>query len=477
LKRMLGHYTKEGRATGLRSSGNGKRVEVSMVKTTAVIGLGKLGAPLAACLASKGLRVIGVDEDSQKVEAVQAGRAPVLETGLESMIRENQDRLSATSNIAEAVANSDITFIVVSTPSEPSGGFSLRYVLPVCEAIGRALKSKSEFHLVVLTSTVLPGTTGGPVRSKLEEASGKQCGRDFGLCYSPEFIALGSVIRDFLNPDFVLIGESDARSGEILQELYYRVCDSRPGVARMNFANAEITKLAVNTYVTTKISFANMLARICECVPGGNVDVVTAALGLDSRIGSKYLKGAVSYGGPCFPRDNHALAALARDVGAPFDLAYATDQFNRAQVQWLAALVEKHAWKGGAIGILGLTYKPQTDVVEEAVGLLLAREMASRGFRVIAFDPAGMAHARRELGETVTFASSAEQCIDECEVIVVATPWKEFLGIPPEKWASANEKRTVVDCWRALGLLEQRPGIRYIGLGLSKSMGRASNSA
>ncbi|HEY4740618.1 MAG TPA: nucleotide sugar dehydrogenase [Candidatus Acidoferrales bacterium] len=441
-----------------------------MVKTAAVIGLGRLGAPLAACLASKGVRVIGADADPQKVAALQAGRAPVAETGLESLIHENRGRLSATASVRDAVGDSEISFIVVSTPSEPSGGFSLRHVLPVCEAIGRALKTKSDFHIVVLTSTVLPGMTGGPVQSKLEELSGKKCGRDFGLCYSPEFIALGSVIHDFMNPDFVLIGESDARSGGILQELYQHVCDSKPAVARMNFANAEITKLAVNTYVTTKISFANMLARICERVPGGNVDIVTAALGLDTRIGGKYLKGAVGYGGPCFPRDNHALAALAREVGATSDLAQATDQFNRAQVQWLASFVEQHAGSGGRVGILGLTYKLQTDVVEEAVGFLLARELISRGIRVNAYDPAGMANARLVLGDSLQFASSAEECIRLSDLIVVATPWKEFIDIPAEKWGGvdASAEKVVVDCWRALKLDDKTAGVRYIGLGLSQ---------
>jgi UDPglucose 6-dehydrogenase len=438
-----------------------------MVKTATVIGLGRLGAPLAACLASKGVRVIGVDADPQKVEALQAGRAPVAETGLESVIRENRERLSATASIEDAVAASEITFIVVGTPSEPSGGFSLRHVLPVCEAVGCALRTKREFHIVVLTSTVLPGMTAGPVQSKLEELSGKKCGRDFGLCYSPEFIALGSVIHDFLNPDFVLIGESDARSGGILQDLYHHVCDSKPGVARMNFANAEITKLAVNTYVTTKISFANMLARICEKVPGGNVDIVTAALGLDTRIGGKYLKGAVGYGGPCFPRDNHALAALAREVGASADLAQATDLFNRAQVQWLASLVEQHTASGSFVGILGLTYKPQTDVVEEAVGFLLAQELISRGIRVNAFDPAGMENARLALGESVQFTASAEECIHLSQLIVVATPWKEFIDIPAEKWGGAGAEKTIVDCWRVLKLNDKTAGVRYIGLGSS----------
>ena len=174
----------------------------------------------------------------------------------------------------------------------------------------------------------------------LEKASGKRMGADFGLCYSPEFIALGSVIRDFLNPDMLLIGESDKRAGDFLQSLYAEVCENKPALARMSFVNAEITKLAVNTYVTTKISYANMLARICEKLSGANVDVITSALGLDTRIGSKYLKGAVSYGGPCFPRDNLALAQLAQQLGVPPDLAQTVDRFNRAQISWLADLVQ-----------------------------------------------------------------------------------------------------------------------------------------
>ena len=289
---------------------------------------------------------------------------------------------------------------MVATPSEPGGGFSLRFVIPVCEEIGRAIAAKNSYHVVVLTSTVMPGTTGGPVLQALERSSGKRAGTDFGLCYSPEFIALGSVVRDFLNPDFVLIGESDARAGEMLEAIYLRVCDTSPAVARMNFVNAELTKLSVNTYVTTKISFANMLARICERLPGSDVDVVTRALGLDTRIGGKYLKGAVSYGGPCFPRDNLALLALAEELGAPAEIAQVTHRFNRSQIPWLADLVCSQSSRG-TIGVLGLTYKPNTDVVEQSVGLLLARELASRKTDVLAYDPAGARNGAKALGDAV----------------------------------------------------------------------------
>jgi UDPglucose 6-dehydrogenase len=438
-----------------------------MAKKAAVIGLGKLGSPLAACLAAKGLSVVGVDNEPRKVEAINRQRPPVHEPGLEELLATTAGRLTAVNDIEAAVRDSDITFVVVSTPSEAGGGFSLRYVEPVCEAIGRALAKKPEYHVVVLTSTVMPGTTGGPVRELLEKISGKRVGKDFGLCYGPEFIALGSVIRDFLNPDMLLIGESDSRAGDFLQSLYADVCENKPAVARMSFVNAEITKLAVNTYVTTKISYANMLARICEQLPGANVDVVTTALGNDTRIGAKYLKGALSYGGPCFPRDNLALAELARQLGVPPDLAQTVDRFNRGQIGWLADLVQQRTRI--AAGILGLTYKAGTDVVEEAAGFLLAKELASRGVKVIAHDPAYGKSAARAALNGVCFAENARECIQKSDVVVLATTWPEFSGIPAAEWAGLNgQPRTVIDCWRALKFLREQPGVHYLALGMGE---------
>jgi UDPglucose 6-dehydrogenase len=433
-----------------------------------VIGLGKLGSPLAACLAFKGLTVVGVDHDRRKVDAVNQKKAPVNEPGLTELLGQTRGNLKAVAEVEAAVAQTDITFIVVSTPSDPAGGFSLRYVEPVCGAIGKALSKKTDYHLVCLTSTVMPGTTGGPVRKMLEKFSGKKVGNDFGLCYSPEFIALGSVIRDFLNPDMLLIGESDPRAGDLLQSLYARVCENKPSVARMSFVNAEITKLAVNTYVTTKISYANMLARICERLPGANVDVITSALGLDTRIGSKYLKGALSYGGPCFPRDNLALAQLAQKLGVPPDLAETVDRFNRLQVPWLADLVQ-HRTKN-TVGILGLTYKAGTYVVEEAAGFLLAKELAGRGVKVLAFDPAYGRESPPAAHDNICFAANAGDCISGSDVVVLATSWPEFNSIPRELWARNSQEgpRTVIDCWRTLKFLHDEPGVRYLGLGLGE---------
>ena len=436
-----------------------------MVSSISVIGLGKLGSPMVACFAAAGFRVSAADVDAKKIAAIRDGIAPVHEPALQELLRESGGRITATENVEEAVRATDATFIVVATPSQPGGDFSLSYALSACEAIGRALREKSAFHLVVLTSTVMPGSTGGEIKAALEATSGKRCGVDFGLCYNPEFIALGSVIRDFYNPDFLLIGESDVRSGDLLTDIYRRTCKNSPSVARMNFVNAEITKLSVNTYITTKMSYANMLARLCERLPEADVNVVTDALGLDTRIGSKYLKGAVSYGGPCFPRDNRAFAALAARVGAFSDLAQATDVFNRAQISYFAGIAKQHLSGKTPLGILGLTYKPQTDVVEEAFGYLLAQELGGQGIAVHVFDPeANLSPAFRQL-PNITIAESAAACVAKTETVLLATPWPEFRALPVEVWKG----RTVIDCWQAVTHLRSEPGVNYVRLGYGGS--------
>jgi UDPglucose 6-dehydrogenase len=320
--------------------------------------------------------------------------------------------------------------------------------MSAAERIGAALRKKRAWHLVVLSSTVMPGSTGGVLLPALEEISGKKCGSDFGLCYNPEFIALGSVIRDMMRPDMILIGESDERSGSILQRLYDGVCESRPQIQRMNFVNAELTKLSVNTFVTTKISYANMLAQVCETLPGADADVVTAALGCDSRIGAKYLKGGLGYGGPCFPRDNVAFSALARNNGVPAILAEATDQMNRRQAPRLGDLILSRLPEGGTAGILGLSYKPNTEVVEESQGVAVAQYLSEAGARVVVYDPAAMENARAVLGRRAEYAASALECAGRADVLAITTPWAEFQALAPEHLKRSGLRPTVLVCWR-----------------------------
>ena len=405
---------------------------------------------MAAVMAHKGHTVVGVDVNPLYVKAIQEGRAPVNEPQLAEMIAASRERLTATESYEEAILATDATFIIVPTPSGSDGRFSMECVLDAAERIGAALRRKRSWHLVVLSSTVMPGSVGGELLPALRRHSGRRCPEDFGICYNPEFIALGSVVRDMLRPDMILIGESDARSGGILEELYQSVCESKPRIQRMNYVNAELTKLAVNTLVTTKISYANMLAEICETIPGADSDVVTAALGCDTRIGGKYLKGALGYGGPCFPRDNAAFSALARENGVPALLAEATDALNRRQVPRLVEMILSHLEEGATAGVLGLSYKPNTEVIEESQGVAIAQALLDAGVRVAVYDPAAMEGAKRVLTGDVIFAASAEECVRWSDVLAITTPWAEFQDLPPAAFQRRRGSITVLDCWRVL---------------------------
>jgi len=432
--------------------------------SVSVIGLGKLGIPIAACYASKGYTTIGVDVTQRTIDLLNHGQSPIYEPHLQEKLDESGGRLTATMDTQDAVRRTDMSFVVVPTPSEAEGGFSLKYILDACREIGTALRDKNSRHVVVITSTVMPGSTDGPIRETLEHHSGKRCGVDFGLCYSPEFIALGSVVHDLLFPDFLLVGVSDEETGDQVTAFYSSVVESNPPFARMNNVNAELAKLSVNTYVTTKITFANMLARICERLPGADSDVVTWALGLDSRIGRKYLKGSIAYGGPCFPRDNKALAHLARQLDVPATIAVATDESNHNETALLVNRVLAILPPDGKVGILGLAYKPSTDVVTESPGVALAQALLDQGITVYGFDPAAGANAQRALGDRLHIAESIDHCVELSDVIVVTVPDPIYRTISPAAIAREGTPRVVVDCWRLLDP-KDLGGADYFALG------------
>ena len=429
-----------------------------------IIGLGKLGSPMVAAYASKGYKVIGVDVNADFINALNEGKAPVEETNLAEYIKANKERISATQDYREAITNSGITFIIVPTPSEENGGFSTKYVVEAGKKIGEILKEKSSFHLIVLTSTVAPGSTESDLLPILEEYSGKKCGEDFGLCYNPEFIALGNVIRDLLNPDFILIGELDLKSGDILSEFYKNVLENDAPIKRMAIVNAEITKISVNTFITTKISYSNMLAELCEKITGGNIDTVTSALGLDRRIGLKGLKGAIGYGGPCLPRDNRALVFSAKKWGVSLPIAEATDEINKYQVFRLKERIFPFLEDGGKVSILGLSYKPDTGVIEESQGIILAKNLSKKeDVTVTVYDPEAMNNAKKALSNVI-FADSLKQAVEAADVVVITTPWKEFKNI---EVAWLKEGVILFDCWRILDSEKYKGKAKYLALGIN----------
>ncbi|MGH9917876.1 MAG: UDP binding domain-containing protein, partial [Nitrososphaerales archaeon] len=282
-----------------------------------------------------------------------------------------------------------------------------------------------------------------------------------GLCYNPEFIALGDVIQGLRNPDLVLVGESDKKAGDALAKIHGRICKNSPPMERMTFLNAEVAKIGVNAFVTMKMSFANTLAEICERLPKGDVDTITQAMGRDKRIGPGYLRGAIGYGGPCFPRDNIAFAAFAKKLGVSADLARATDTVNRRQLRRIIGMIDTDHFAGfSRIGILGITYKPDTNVVEASQSLMLAQTLAEKGFEVHVYDPAA---GRDQLpkASTLNVEETAEDCIAKSDVCVIGTPWKSFSKIDKSRFAN----KEVLDCWRLLNGNKPSDLSHYVALG------------
>jgi len=403
-----------------------------------VVGLGKLGLPLAVSLASKGFQVIGVDVDEKKVRTINSGISPVSETNLQEMLTRYKDSIVATLDYDYALKNSDVTFVFTNTPSNPDGSYSTRQLESACREIGKVLRDKDVFHVVVIMSTVLPLTCEETLKPILEKYSGKKCGVDFGLCHTPEFIALGSVIHNFLNPDFFLIGESDPKSGQIVENIYRKISNSK--IVRTSIVNAELAKIAINCFLTTKISFANTLAEVCEKLPNADANAVTSILGLDHRISAGCLKAGLGFGGPCFPRDNKAFSFLAKQLGCQSLLAEATDKVNTIQVNRVIEKVKSTLRGKGTVTILGLSYKPNTEIVEASQSLEIAKNLSSLGYKVKVYDPQAINEAKLILSDSVVYCNSLQQCVENTDLCIVATPWKEFEHLEVDV--------PVINCWK-----------------------------
>ncbi len=336
------------------------------IKSISVCGLGKLGACIAATFAARGFPVTGLDVDPEKIRRVNAGIPPVDEPLLAETMAEGKSRLTATDDPAET-AKTDVSFFIPPSPSLPDGSFSNEYLLKAMQPVAAAVREAGKKgHIFVCSSTTTPGAVDGVLIPMLEKETGWKCGTDFHVCYNPEFIALGNVVNGLLEPDMVLIGESDPESGGALEALSRRYVRNKCDIARISFISAELTKISVNSYITMKISFTNQLRMIAEQFPKADINQILDAIGTDTRIGKKYLRPGLSFGGPCFPRDNRLLAYAARQVGLEAPLAEASDRTNELTKSNLLARVRSKISPGDTVLIMGISYKPDTYITEES---------------------------------------------------------------------------------------------------------------
>jgi UDPglucose 6-dehydrogenase/GDP-mannose 6-dehydrogenase len=438
-----------------------------------IVGTGYVGLVSGACLAEHGHDVICIDVDPSKLEAINSGRAPIHEEGLPEILQRTVGRkLKATSDLARAVQETEMTLIAVGTPAV-DGRIDLKFVAKAAEEIGAALRSKSEYHTVVVKSTVIPGTTDGVVRSSVEKTSGKRAGVDFGLGMNPEFLTEGTAVVDFMKPDRIVIGGIDERTRRTIAAAY----ESFPAVPRVltNNKTAEMIKYASNSVLATLISFSNEIGRLCSAL--GDVDVADVMRGVheatyfnvvsDSGERRKasitsFLEAGCGFGGSCLPKDITALAAQGRSVGVPMPLLTDVLEINRSQPEELLRLVRKHVpvLTGSAIAVLGLAFKPGTDDLRESPAFPIIRALRGAGAKVTAFDPIARPKDHPDL-QGVVLAERLEDAIASADVIVHVTRWPEFERLP-ELVRRAGRNALVVDGRRNL-----RPAdfSRYEGVG------------
>ncbi|WP_254545788.1 UDP-glucose 6-dehydrogenase AglM [Halomarina pelagica] len=426
-----------------------------------VVGSGYVGSSVAACFADLGHDVVAIDIDEGVVERLNAGEPPIHEPGLPELLSEHAgDRLRATTEHA-ALRDTDLTMVALPTPSREDGSIDLSIMEAGVRDIGEALAEKDGFHLVVIKSTVVPGTTDERLAPLLEETSGRTVGEDIDVAVNPEFQREGTAVEDFLDPDKIVFGTAgDERSLSLLEELYAPLVGDREiPIVRTGRREAEMIKYANNVFLASKVSVINELGNICKEF-GVDSYEVAEAIGLDDRIGAAFLRSGVGWGGSCFPKDTDALRAAARSAGYEPELLDAVVGVNDRQPRRMLELLDGHADVAGKrVAVLGLAFKPGTDDIRGSRAKLVIEGLAERGAEVVAYDPTAAAAHMRDLYPDVEYVGSAAEALEGAHGALVVTDWDEFAALDEEFDAMADP--IVIDGRR---IVERRDGITYEGL-------------
>jgi UDPglucose 6-dehydrogenase len=438
-----------------------------------VIGAGHVGLCTAVAFAYKGYRVTVTESARKKVADVNRGTVPFYEPDLSNLLQkavQNGQLRCLCGHTEEAVLETDVTFCAVGTPIKRDGSADLRFVAEAANAIGRALRMKREYQLVVVKSTVPPMTTENLVKPILEKESGKRCGSSFGLCMNPEFLREGFALNDLLHADRLVIGEHDTKSGEKLVELYEGFYgEVKVPTIRTTLSTAEMTKYASNCFLATKISYINFVAGICEKIRGVDVEVVAGAMRLDNRIGPGFLNAGLGYGGSCFSKDTKALIAYAKRLGCNTKLLESVENVNSYQLAKVIQTCEEQlgGLKGKTIAILGLSFKPETDDMRDARSTPLVNELARRGAKVVAYDPIASPVAKKIFKASVGYATSAIDCLKNADCCIVVTEWNEFRRLEPKDFKNNMKSPLLIDGRRIYDPSRFRKELDFIAIGLA----------
>jgi UDPglucose 6-dehydrogenase len=430
-----------------------------------LIGAGYVGLVSGACFADFGHTVVCVDKDADKVAALRRGQIPIYEPGLEDLVANNvrQGQLSFTTDIAEGMKGAEAVFIAVGTPSRRGDGHAdLSYVY----AAAREAAAAAEGFVVFVTKSTVPVGTGDEVERIVRETNPKA---DFEVVSNPEFLREGSAIGDFKRPDRIVIGASSARARSLMAEIYRPLSLNQPPLMFVDRRTSELIKYAANAFLATKITFINEIADLCEKV-GANVQDVARGIGMDNRIGSKFLHAGPGYGGSCFPKDTLALVKTGQDADAPIRIVETVvainDQRKRAMAKKVIAACGGSA-RGKTIGLLGLAFKPNTDDMRDAPSLALAQALIDAGATLRVFDPGAMGQAKPLLPD-VTFCNDAYACAEGAEALVIVTEWDMFRALDFPRLSKLMTGKAIVDLRNVYsGEDVRRRGFAYYGVGVA----------
>jgi UDPglucose 6-dehydrogenase len=431
----------------------------------AVIGTGYVGLVAGVCFAEAGNDVLCVDVVREKLDRLKSGELTIYEPGLEHLFARNlrEERLKFTNDLPAAVAHADIIFLALPTPPLPSGEADLSYILNCAQDIGKLL----EKYTVIVTKSTVPVGTADKVQAAI--AQNAKC--EFDVASNPEFLREGVAVEDFLKPERVVIGTSSERAEKLLRELYHPFVLSGNPILAMDTRSAEITKYAANAMLAVRISFMNDIANLCEACDA-NVDFVRLGIGLDSRIGKRFLFAGTGYGGSCFPKDVSALVMTGREYGAPQRIPEATQQINEQQKKTLLPRIENHFGgdlNGKKFAVWGIAFKPNTDDIREAPSLVIIKELVGRGASVAAYDAEAIAPAKKalaDLGEAVSFTSNPYEACEDADALVIVTEWNSFRD-PDWELLRANLTAPVIFDGRNIYELETaaQHGFTYYSIG------------
>jgi len=460
----------------------------------AVAGVGFVGLITGAIFADKGYDVIALDIDENKITLLKKGEGYFFEPHLDELLRRvvlEKNTLSASTDILSNLRGSDCIFICVNTSSKADGSIDLSNTKSIANSIGQALVDKDEYSLIIVKSTVVPGTTYNVVKEIIEQASGKKAGKDFGLCMCPEFLREGQSVHDAIYPDRLIIGEFDQKSGDILMEIFqdlYQTDDNAfvdnwikiyekpiilPEILRTTLETAECIKYANNSFLATKISFINEFANICEMLPGVDVKNVAKGIGLDYRISSSFLQAGTGFGGSCFRKDLNAIIHFAKSNDYQPKLLESTLAINDYQAQHMIELTKKLVGeiKNKKIAILGLSFKPETSDMRDAPSMKIIDGLLEQGAKIIAFDPQAMKEAQEEhwIGSKISYAESVEEALTAADACLIVTEWSLFKELTPQIFLDKMKTPIIIDGRRIYNPeLFIENGIKYLGIGLGK---------